>query len=121
MVLTVAGRHNGDTKICNAPCRRFQTYPQGYGLMSLTELAMPVIAPNAEVTLRHVLESGVNAASTLQVCAVSCCCIPCPGADALCNPGFCNIEAHLKHTPYCGLLLLCLVQDSMNKRQTQKS
>lgn len=37
---------------------------QGYGAMSLTDFMKPEIAPNAEATLRHVLESGVTVINT---------------------------------------------------------
>lgn len=40
---------------------------QGYGAMSLTEFASPVIAQNAEATLRHVLENGVTVINTAGV------------------------------------------------------
>ena len=46
---------------------------QGYGAMSLTEFAQPVIAPNAEATLRHVLESGVSVLNTAGVHNLPCC------------------------------------------------
>ncbi|CAL5221861.1 g4122 [Coccomyxa viridis] len=42
----------------------FSGTAEGYGAMSLTEFAAPVIAPNAEATLRHVLESGVTVINT---------------------------------------------------------
>ena len=35
--------------------------------MSLTDFAKPVIAPNAEETLRHVLKSGVSVINTAGV------------------------------------------------------
>ncbi len=46
---------------------------QGYGAMSLTEFAAPVIAPNAEATLRHVLESGVTVINTAGMLSLMCC------------------------------------------------
>ena len=50
-----------------------QRVVQGYGAMSLTEFAAPVIAPNAEATLRHVLESGVTVINTAGVLSLMCC------------------------------------------------
>ncbi len=46
---------------------------QGYGAMSLTEFAAPVIAANAEATLRHVLESGVTVINTAGMLSLVCC------------------------------------------------
>ena len=48
---------------------------QGYGAMSLTEFASPVIAPNAEATLRHVLENGVTVINTAGVLSLLRCMI----------------------------------------------
>ncbi len=40
---------------------------QSYGSMSLTDFMKPEIAPNAEATLRHVLDSGVTVINTAGV------------------------------------------------------
>ncbi|CAL5221860.1 g4121 [Coccomyxa viridis] len=42
----------------------FSGTAEGYGAMSLTDFMKPEIAPNAEATLRHVLESGVTVINT---------------------------------------------------------
>ena len=96
---------------------------QGYGAMSLTEFAQPVIAPNAEATLRHVLESGVSVLNTAGVHNLPCCIPDLLAWMRAASTSFCILKhaSLLRHASMAsGCSVMCSILWTREKRRSYR-